>query len=215
MRKGGGEGGGREERGRAADTALDKDGEDMEAAEGRENTAHTHAESLPNPTESMAEVRARLQRASEIQSAIEPWTRYDAGQEELRKLEDEEAHLTARLAQLKAREADLLEKAGIPVKGLSFGEGGEPLLNGRSLSLASGRERIDMAVDVAIAADPEIGVCLLDEEANSLDLEAMERLDERANEEGFQIWCCRVGTDSPGEIVVEDGVASDAVPVGA
>ena len=197
---------------RDAHNAVTKDQATLKAASDEAIAARSTAESLPNPTDAMAEVSARLQQASEIQSALEPWSRYDEGQDELRKLEDEEAHLTARLAQLKTREADLLEKAGIPVKGLSFGEGGEPLLNGRSLSLASGRERIDMAVDVAIAADPEIGVCLLDEEANSLDLEAMERLDERANEEGFQIWCCRVGTDSPGEIVVEDGVASDAVP---
>ena len=164
---------------------------------------------LPDPTEAMEEVQARLAAASEINTAIEPWTRWDEAQKELEVKAEQESALTDRLTNLKAREADLLDKAGIPVEGLSFGEDGEPLLNGRAIALASGREKVDLAVDVAIASEPDVQVCLVDEEANGLDLDAIKRLDERAVEVGFQIWLCRVGLEGPGEIIVENGVARD------
>ncbi len=164
---------------------------------------------LPNPAAEMDGVKARLEAASEIQTAIEPWTRWDEAQDELKALKEEESKLTDQIGALKRREADLLVKAGIPIEGLSFGEDGEPLLNGRAIALASGRERMDLAVDVAFAADPDLGICLLDE-GNELDLESLERLHDRAVAKGFQLWVCRIGLESRGEIVVEDGIAMDA-----
>ena len=182
-------------------------GHDQMVIRAREALAHAHA--LPDPTESLEEVRARLEAASDIQTAIEPWTRWDKGQKELEALKEEESKLTDQLAALKQREADLLAKAGIPVEGLSFGEDGEPLLNGRAIALASGGDKMDLAVDVAFAADPDLAICLLDE-GNDYDLESLDRLHERALAKGFQVWLCRIGIESRGEIVVEDGVAKDA-----
>lgn len=195
-----------------AHAALKADQGAAKVAVRRAKLAKDNANTLRDPTEDMRVVQERLQAASEIQAAIQPWSRWDEARQELEKLAEDEDHLKGRLGQLKQREADLLENAGIPVDGLSFGDGGEPLLNGKSLSLASGREKVDMAVAVAFAADPEIRVCLLDEEANGLDLEAMAHLHQRAIKEEFQIWLCRVGIESPGEIIVEDGVASDLSP---
>ena len=183
-----------------------------EATEATEasKAADDEYEKLPDLTEAMTEVRARLAAASEIQTTLEPWTRWDEAQEELAALREEESVLADQLGALEVRESDLLNKAGIPVQGLSFDDNGEPLLNGRSLALSSGRERVDLAVDVAIASDPDVRVCLVDEEANGLDLDAIKRLDERAIEAGFQLWLCRIGLEGAGEIIVENGVARDA-----
>ncbi|MEE8551421.1 MAG: AAA family ATPase [Gemmatimonadota bacterium] len=181
----------------------------IETARAVRTGAQRFAEKLPDPTEAMGEVQARLSAASEIQAAIEPWTRWDKSRGELGLLKERESKLTDELGALKTREADLLANAGIPVEGLSFGEEGEPLLNGRAIALASGREQMDLAVDVAFAADPDLGICLLDE-GNDLDLEALDQLNDRALAKGFQVWICRIGLESKGEIVVEDGVAVDA-----
>jgi len=66
--------------------------------------------------------------------------------------------------------------------------------------------KFQMAVDVAIAANPDLRVCLVDE-ANDMDLETLDALRQRAEEHGFQVWCCRIGIEGAGEIVVEDGEA--------
>ena len=123
-------------------------------------------------------------------------------------MSSEESRLTKELKEQKSEEVKLLDEAGIPVKGIGFDEEGNPQLNGRSLAVASGRERIEVAVTVALAADPEIRVCLVDE-ANDLDLEALESLDALAKEHQFQIWVVRIGLEGDGEIVCEDGVAKD------
>lgn len=174
----------------------------------RAKDARKKAEAHPDPSDQIAEVRARIAGAEEVRRALAPWERWDAAQEELAGLVEDEEKLTAQLGALKRREADLLDKAGIPVEGLSFSDSGEPLLNGHPLALASGRERIEVAVAVALAANPDLRVCLLDE-ANDMDLEALERLDALAREHGFQVWAVRIGLEGPGEVVVDDGEARD------
>lgn len=164
---------------------------------------------LDDPSAEIAVVQDRIEQAEAVSESLAPWRLYDAAQAELEDLDAQEEQLTTQLRALKAREADLLEKAGIPVEGLSFDENGAPLLDGRDLALASGAQQIDLAVDVAIAANPELGVCLLDE-ANDLDLVSLKRLHDRAVEHGFQIWACRLGLEGDGEIVVADGVAKSS-----
>ena len=65
-------------------------------------------------------------------------------------------------------------------------------------------------VQMAFAADPDLRVCLLDDEGNSLDLEGMEELDRLAKSKNFQVFICRIGLEGGGEIVVEDGVAKSS-----
>ena len=108
---------------------------------------------------------------------------------------------------MEAKERALLADAGIPVEGLSFDEEGEIILNGRPLAVASGSEKIQMAVDVAVAADPDLKACLVDE-ANDMDLEMMEALYERALATGFQIFVCRIGLEGKGHVEVVDGCAT-------
>ncbi len=185
----------------------------LEAAERRMVTAEriaaeatADATALPDPTSEIEQVQERLQAASAVAAKIEPWNRWESAVNEMDELAGKEEELTTQLQALKRREAQMLEQAGIPIPGLTFSDSGEPLLNGRSLALASGRERIEVAVAVAMAANPDLKICLLDE-ANDLGLKDLERLDELAKQHGFQIWACRIGLEGPGEIVVDDGEA--------
>lgn len=163
---------------------------------------------LPDPTEEMAAVRARLSAANETDRALHPWHAYDRAQAELEEAAAAEKALTAEMDALKQRERELIATAGIPVEGLTFGDDGAPQLNGRPLAVASGAEKIAMAVAVALAADPDLRVCLIDE-ANDIDLEGLEALDALAKQHGFQVWGCRLGLEGDGEVVVVDGEAFD------
>lgn len=164
-------------------------------------------EELPDPTAELQAVQARLEEADEIAAALRPWEAWDRAQAELEEAREREAELTDEIADFDRRELDLVASAGLPVAGLTFDESG-PQLNGRPLSVASGAERIRLAVAVALAVNPALKIALVDE-ANDVDLEGLEALDELAKEHGFQLWVCRLGLEGHGEIVVEDGQAWD------
>lgn len=162
---------------------------------------------LPDPSDDLVAVKARLAEAEDVERALRPWEAWDRAQAELEEAREQEASLTAEIAEFDRCEMELVASAGLPVDGLTFtGEG--PQLNGRPLSVASGAERIRLAVAVALAANPELRIALVDE-ANDIDLEGLEALDTLAQEHGFQVWACRLGLEGAGEVVVDDGTAFD------
>lgn len=159
-----------------------------------------------DPTAAMDAVRRRLEEAEAVQEALKPWQRWDEAKASRDEAFAHVERLTAQHEALVQQERDLVAAAGIPVPGLTFGEGGEPLLNGLPLEVASGAERIQLAVQVAIQADPQLRIALVDE-ANDMDLESLAELDRLARAHDFQVWACRLGLEGAGEVVVHDGEA--------
>lgn len=191
----------------AAEAGLAQAQERSEDIKAKGKEAQKRFDALPDPTAEMQEVMDRIAAANEVEEALEPWKRWDRAQTELQEAQGAVTRFTTLMEERREERKALIADAGIPVDGISFSEDGEVLLNGRSLAVASGADRIQMAVDVAVALNPDLRVALVDE-ANDLDLEALEALDERAKQEGFQILACRLGLEGPGEVVVEDGHAT-------
>ena len=188
---------------------LKADKSNLSSAQQKAVGLQAELEGTADPAPQIAQLQEVLASASQVDRQRQPWLDHRKATVSFENVEEAEQGLTADLKSIKAGEGRLLAESGIPVDGISFSESGTPLLNGRSLELASGRERIEVAVAVALAADPQLRVCLLDE-ANELDLEAMAALDKLARKHHFQIWCVRIGLEGSGEIVVEDGVAKSA-----
>lgn len=163
-------------------------------------------EAIEDPAGQIEGVEARIFEAQSINAELEPWKEWDRSRVELERAEKESDALTSKIKELKAEDDALLRAADIPVPGISFDESGAMLLDGHSIEVASGRRRLDLAVDVAFAVDPRIKIVLLDE-ANDYSLEALEALDKRAKDKGWQVIACRLGLEGPGEIVVHDGKA--------
>lgn len=178
----------------------------LDEAESEAARAAHEAAQLNDPAPELERAEAELAAAAEAQKRLAPWIQWDALQEDVARAREEVDAIRRQLAALDARQVDLLRHAGIPVDGLTFGPEGEPLLTGRPLAVASGAERIRFAVQCAVAANPRLRVCLVDE-ANDLDLEALAALEEEARRRGFQIWVCRLGLEGPGDVTVEDGRA--------
>lgn len=191
-----------------AETTLQLRQEEVTTQTEKRDALQLQVEQTADPAEAIQEVQVELARADAVQEHLQVWRDWDRAQEDHKKATAEVDRLTTQLDELKEQESQLIAEAGIPVPGLSFSEEGEPLLNGKSFSLASGAEKIEVAVAVALAVNPEVGVCLVDE-ANDLDLEHLEALDKLARKHGFQIWACRLGLEGAGEVVVEDGVATN------
>lgn len=159
-----------------------------------------------DPTEEIAAVKARISEADAVNAALEPWKAWDRMQAEARDAKAEADKLTTALQALDSEKDEILRSAEIPVPGITFGEDGSMLLDGHPIDVASGRRRLDMAFDIAEAANPRLKVVLMDE-ANDYDLPSLEKLDERARGRGWQVLACRIGIEGPGEIVVSDGRA--------
>lgn len=185
---------------------------DLVQARGFYAEAKERADAMPDVSTEISECQARIREADQVRASLGPWEAWERAQEEEAGLAIIEEELTAELGALKGREAALLEQAGIPVDGLSFSEDGEPILNGRSLTVASGAERVRLAVQVALAANPDLRVVLLDEEANALDEDAIKALNQLAVDHGFQVWAARVASDPASEVVVVDGRATSRAP---
>jgi hypothetical protein len=165
---------------------------------------------MPELADDILAVTDRISESEAILESLEPWKAWDKAQVEAQEASTQVKLLTAQINDVKDKERELMQDAGIPIENLSFAEEtGEPLLNGHPLSVASGRERIDVAVKVAFAANPDLKVCLLDE-ATALDPDALLALHDRAVEYDFQIFAVTFISGGESEIVVEDGVAKNA-----
>ncbi len=163
-------------------------------------------EAMADVSADIETVTANISEADAVNEDLAPWKLWDTAGADLAAATATCEALTASMILIKESETKLIAAAGIPVEGISFSDQAEPLLNGRPLDVASGAERIRMSVAVAIAEDPELRVCLIDE-ANDLGLKAMEELDRQATDHDFQIIGCRLGIEGPGEIIVNDGLA--------
>jgi hypothetical protein len=162
--------------------------------------------SMSDYSEAIRAVQSHIADAQAINEQLKPWDRWDKAQQDYEEATSQYALLTEEIEGYDRAKAALLANSGIDIPGLSFDDEGAPLLNGLPLAAASGKERIDLAVAVAFKANPRLRIALLDE-ANDLDLPALERLDQLAKQHRFQLWCVRIGLEGAGEIVVEDGFA--------
>lgn len=193
-------------------TVVDRE-DGLEAAVESARVAAEVVVGMSDPDAEIERVKARIGEADQVAATLEPWKASDRARAEAEEATKRVEAITAEMNGLDAQEKELLAGAGLPVDGLSFTADGSPLLNGRPLEVASGAERIRLAVAVALAAHPALRICLVDE-ANDIDLDGLAELDRLAQEHGFQVWAARLGIEGPGEIVVEDGKARarDAAP---
>jgi hypothetical protein len=186
--------------------ALDEARTKVEAAEAADAAARETFLATPDPGELIRGLETRLGEADAVNVSLEPWREYDRVQAEAMVARKTIGAAAEQLAEITATEQSLLAGAGIPAEGLSFDpETGDPLLNERSLAVASGREKAELSVDLAFALNRDLRVALLDE-ANDLDATGLEAMHNRAVAKGFQIWACRIHDEGPGvTILISDG----------
>jgi len=164
-------------------------------------------EMYPDNRTEIEEVRTRIREAEAHNESLEPWREWDRGQDERRGAVEDRDRLTGTIEEIDKERTDLLTAADLPIDGLTFDEKGEPQLHGAPLTNASGRERVLLPAQIAIASNPEVRLCLIDE-ASGIDNDGIEDLIQFSKESGFLILVCRV-TESgiSTEIEVVDGEA--------
>jgi hypothetical protein len=159
----------------------------------------------PDPAEEMAAVRARIDAADRIREALEPWAEWEKARVGLETHRAKAERLTAALAGIDQEKRAATQGAELPFTAVSFDDAGEVLLLGLPLGAASGFELCRLALEVTVAADPELGVVLLS--GAEIDPESLGELHEFAEARDIQVimdmW---YSPGLPGEVHMVEGV---------
>ncbi len=138
----------------------------------------------------VVEAEAQNKRRAEAAAAV---TKHDA----------EVKELTAVIAKIDTRKAEILAAAKLPVEGLTISDEGIELA-GVPFAQASGSEKLRVALALAIAGSPGLNDVWIRDGA-LLDEDSLELVAKQAAASGKRCWIERVGTKDPGVIVIQDG----------
>ena len=118
-------------------------------------------------------------------------------------VEAESQSLTVRMAARKAEIQQEIEKADMPVPGLTLGDG-TVTLDGFPFDQASDAEQLRTSCAIAMRGNPKLRVLRV-RHGNDLDEDSLALLSKMATDEEFQVWIERVDTSGKVGIVIEDG----------
>ncbi len=148
-------------------------------------------------------VDALLKKAKEtekMKSHINEWRRMLSLQEDIKNLTEKSTSYTEKIEKARNLPGEILEKATIPIEGLSVKDG-IPLINGLPVSNLSEGEKLDLCIDVAIQNPAGLQIILIDG-VEKLSTEMRERLYSKCREKGLQFISTRT-TDSKELTVIE------------
>jgi hypothetical protein len=111
--------------------------------------------------------------------------------------------LTRRIDETLSNRKKLLEKASIPVPGLSFNDG-ELLYNDIPLDQASDGEKLMISLSISMALNPKLKVLRI-KDGSLLDVKNRAIISKTVKDKNYQLWYESVGSDSKVGIVIEEG----------
>lgn len=166
-----------------------------------------HAEKSVEPE--IEAVHERISQADAVNASLKPWEKWEEAQEAIAAHRTERDRLNEQLAEVERRKTEALASAELPFTALSIDDDGQILIDGSPLSAASGMERCRLALEVAIADDPDLGVVFMN--GNELDDDALAEIHRMAEQFDFQVIMDLIrSTDIEGAVTMVDGVAHQA-----
>ena len=186
--------------------ATKADREKVIQSEYKENVAKFEADIAAyegyadKETQPVDELLKEAEETEKMKSHINEWRRMLSLQEEIEQLLARSASYTEKIEKARNLPGEILEKASIPIKGLSVKDG-IPLINGLPVSNLSEGEKLDLCIDVAIQNPAGLQIILIDG-VEKLSTEMRERLYNKCREKDLQIIATRT-TDSKDLISIE------------
>ncbi len=166
------------------------------------------ADRLPDPIDP-SEIRGKINKARDVNAYVTLSTEKASHLEEVSDLEEKAEALTHSMENRQTDKRLAIEKAKMPVKEISLGDGGV-LLNGVPFEQASDAERLRVSVSIAMARNPKLRVIRV-RDGSLLDDDSMKLLAEMADTADYQIWIERVDSNAKTGIVLEGGRVKDGV----
>ena len=168
----------------AAESLIDEDTTEIE-------------ESIANIEEVNRRIRANLTKANAVDEAEQLRNEYDK--------------MTGKIEEIRSARKSLLDKADLPLEGLSVSEGAL-VYNGQQWSDMSGSEQLIVATALVRKLNPECGFVLMDK-LEQMDLDTLKEFGTWLEAEGLQVIATRVSTGDECSIIIEDGAVADKAKV--
>ncbi|MCI8372460.1 MAG: hypothetical protein HFI75_08695 [Lachnospiraceae bacterium] len=187
-------------------STVKADKEKVICSKYKENVAKYEADfsaSVEYADKEVQPVDGLLKEAKEtekMKSHINEWRRMLSLKEEIKRLTEKSISYTEKIEKARNLPGEILEKATIPIDGLSVKDG-IPLINGLPVSNLSDGEKLDLCIDVAVQNPKGLQIILIDG-MEKLSADMRGRLYSKCKEKGLQFISTRT-TDSDGLMVVE------------
>ncbi len=154
------------------------------------------------------EIKAKIDNAEEINTAVRAKKDYYIKHEALEKLLVDSKALTSNIESCDAKREKMIAESALPVTGLSFGDN-VVLFNEIPVKQASSAEQLEVSIAVAMSMNPKLKVIRV-QDGSLLDSDSMKVLEQMAADKDFQFWVEKVDESGSVGVVIEDGqVKSD------
>lgn len=166
-------------------------------------TAQKTAEQLQD--ESTEELAQSIASIEEVNDKIRTNHSKDMAEEDARNYKKQYDQLTTKLDDIRKEKADLLDKADLPLEGLSVEEG-ELTYKGMKWDNMSGAEQLKVSTAIVRKLKPDCGFILIDK-LEQMDLDTLKEFGTWLEQEDLQAIATRVSTGEECSIIIEDGEA--------
>ncbi|MBL1228736.1 AAA family ATPase [Enterococcus sp. BWB1-3] len=158
--------------------------------------------------ESTAELEKNIAEIDEINRKVRANFDKDKAEEDAAAYREQYQTLTSQIDDLRQQKTDLLNKADLPLPGLSVSEG-ELIYNGQQWDNMSGSDQLKVSTAIVRKLKPSCGFILLDK-LEQMDMLTLNEFGQWLEQEGLQAIATRVSTGDECSIVIEDGYVKDA-----
>lgn len=171
--------------------------------------AEAEAMDIGTPVDT-SEITLKMQEAEKTNEAIRQRDAYQNAEADVETAQGKWTELDTAVKQKEQEKMAALERAKMPIEGLSIadlGNGDEVIYNGLPFSQASNAEQIRVSVAMAIASNPKLRVLRI-KDGSLLDKKSLETIAAMATGSDYQVWVERVEGNGPVSVVMEDGTAT-------
>lgn len=166
-------------------------------------TAQKSAKDLQD--ESTTELESNIAEIDEINRRVRVNLDKDKAEEDAAEYRNQYDQLTATIDEIRKQKAELLDKAELPLTGLSVKDG-QLIYNGQQWDNMSGSDQLKVSTAIVRKLKPDCGFILLDK-LEQMDVKSLEEFGAWLEQESLQGIATRVSTGDECEIVIEDGYA--------
>lgn len=160
--------------------------------------------------EGTAELEASIANIDAINVKVRANADKVRAQQEADELSGQYNDLSAQIDGVRKARLNLLEKAQMPLAGLSVNDG-ELTYQGQKWDCMSGAEQLKVSTAIIRCLNPECGFVLMDK-LEQMDPETLAAFGKWLEGEGLQVIATHVGTDDTCSIIIEDGYIKEDRP---
>ena len=164
-------------------------------------TARKSAENLMD--ESTAELERNITSIEDINRKVRANLDKDKAEEDALEYRNQYRELTEKIEGVRKDRTDLLNRADLPLEGLSV-EDGELIYQGQKWDNMSGSDRLKVAAAIVRKLNPRCGFVLLDK-LEQMDMDTLNEFGSWLEQEGLQAIATRVSTGDECSIIISDG----------